>query len=49
MYYTSINRGLVITFNKTILPVIAVVKINNQRKGMNDSLLISGGNVFYGG
>ena len=49
MYYTSINRGLVITFNKTILPVPAVVKINNQRKGMNDSLLISGGNVFYGG
>ena len=49
MYYTSINRGLVITFNKTIMPITAVVKINNQRKGMNDSLLISGGNVFYGG
>ena len=49
MYYTSINRGLVITFNKTIVPITAVVKMNNQRKGMNDSLLINGGNVFYGG
>ena len=49
MYYTSINRGLVITFNKTTVPITAVVKINNQRKGMKDSLLISGGNVFYGG
>ena len=49
MYYTSINRGLVITFNKTIVPITAVVKMNNQRKGMNDSLLINRGNVFYGG
>ena len=49
MYYTSINRELVITFNKTIVPITAVVKMNNQRKGMNDSLLISRGNVFYGG
>ena len=48
-HYTSINKGLVTTFNKTIVPITAVVKINNQRKGMNDSLLISGGNVFYGG
>ena len=49
MYYTSINRVLVITFNKTIVPITAVVKMNNQQKGMNDSLLINGGNVFYGG
>ena len=41
MYYTSINRGLVITFNKTIVPTTAAVKMNNQRKGMNDSLLIN--------